>query len=501
MALGVLVGLGLQFTMEARSQVGLEIRPGANASWEVLSLDSNGPAAGSGLAVGDVLRDLTGPDGSQLSPDLDGPDATAWLTSFQHGRRLTFLDAQGDARSLGLILHPECDRARWLAPFSVVADIFMRLLKMLIVPLILTSIVTGVTGIAGGKEFGRLGGKTLLWYMTTSLLAILTGLLAVNLFQPGVDAELGLAIPTTFDAAQGSGLGNILQRMVPPNVFAALSENGQMLQVIVFALLLGFFIGRTPAPHGPRIRDLFASFFEVMMRLAGWVLSLIPYGVFALMVKVVGETGMSVFKPLLLFMLIVSGTLSVHALVTLPLLARLVGKFSPLGWARAMSPALMTAFTTSSSSMTLPVSMKSCEHRGKISNKISSFVLPLGATINMDGTALYECVGVLFLSQYYASASPAFDLTLGMQFFVVLTALLASIGAAGIPSAGLVLKAMILKSLGLPDDGVLLLLAIDRPLDMMRTAVNVWSDSCGAAVIARSEGETPLLEPPTGVVP
>jgi proton glutamate symport protein len=180
--------------------------------------------------------------------------------------------------------------------------------------------------------------------------------------------------------------------------------------------------------------------------------------------------------------------------VVLPTLLWVVGRVSPLRWFQAMLPALMTAFTTSSSSMTLPVSMESCEKRGKVSNKISSFVLPLGATINMDGTALYECVGVLFLSQYYASHSPAFELTLGMQFFVVVTALLASIGAAGIPSAGLVLKATILKALGLPDDGVLLLLAIDRPLDMVRTAVNVWSDSCGAALIARTEGD-PVLAP------
>jgi Na+/H+-dicarboxylate symporter len=187
-------------------------------------------------------------------------------------------------------------------------------------------------------------------------------------------------------------------------------------------------------------------------------------------------------------MVIVAGTLLFHALVVLPILLKVFGKVSPIGWARAMAPALMTAFTTSSSSMTLPVTLDCVEKRGKAGNKVSSFVLPLGATINMDGTALYECVGVIFLSQYYASHSAVFDLTLGMQFFVVITALLASIGAAGIPSAGLVLKAIILKSLGLPDDGVLLLLAIDRPLDMLRTAVNVWSDSCGAAIIASTEG-------------
>ncbi|MBO46275.1 MAG: dicarboxylate/amino acid:cation symporter [Planctomycetes bacterium] len=416
--------------------------------------------------------------------------------AFQHFTEAVWVDSPGANGMIISHLDPECERAAWLAPLSMVADIFMRLLKMLIVPLILSSIVTGVTSVAGGKEFGRLGGKTLLYYMTTSLFAICGGLLVVNLFQPGTGAELVLSIPEQFDAGQGRSFADIFVRMVPPNIFEALTQNGQMLQVIVFALILGFFIAKSPEPHGPRIRGLFESFFEVMMRVAEWVLSLVPYGVFALVAKVVGETGLAAFKPLLFFMAIVAGTLLLHAVVVLPLILRFVGKVSPIGWARAMSPALMTAFTTSSSSMTLPVTLECAEKRGKAGNKISSFVLPLGATINMDGTALYECVGVIFLSQYYASHSPAFDLTMGMQFLVVIMALLASIGAAGIPSAGLVLKATILQALGLPDDGVLLLLAIDRPLDMLRTAVNVWSDSCGVALIAKSEGLPVLLEEP-----
>ncbi len=393
------------------------------------------------------------------------------------------------------VLAPDCPRAAWLGPLVVAADVFMRLLKMLIVPLVFSSIVSGVTGVAGGREFGRLGAKTLAYYLCTSLLAIFSGLLLVNLFHPGTGAALGLRIPEQFTPGQGRSFVDVLQRMVPPNVFEALADNAQMLQIIVFALILGFFIARTPAPHGPRLRGLFDSTFAVMMRVADWVLSLIPYGVFALVAKVVGETGFEAFRPLAYFMLVVTGGLLLHAVVILPLLLRFLGGISPWGWFQAMSPALMTAFTTSSSSMTLPVSLECAEHRGRVSNKISSFVLPLGATINMDGTALYECVGVLFLSQYYASHSPLFELGLGMQFFVVITALLASVGAAGIPSAGLVLKATILKALGLPDDGVLLLLAIDRPLDMLRTSVNVWSDSCGAAMIARSEGDPVLMAP------
>lgn len=404
------------------------------------------------------------------------------------------ISIQGGSTFVKPALDPDCQRATWIQPFAMVAQIFMSLLKMLIVPLILTSIVTGVASLGSGKDFGRLGGKTLLYYMTTSLLAIMTGLIAVNIFQPGTNAKLGLQIPDKFEPAAGSSFADVLTRMVPSNIFEALGQNGQMLQIIVFALIFGFFAARTPAPHGPRVIDFFKSAFEIMMRMADWVLSLIPYGVFALMVKVVGETGLEPFKDLLLFMLLVTGTLLVHAMITLPILLKVLGGLSPIKWAKAMSPALMTAFSSSSSSMTLPVSMEAAERRGGVSNRITSFVLPLGATINMDGTALYECVGVIFLSQYYAAHSVAFDLTLGMQFFVVITALLASVGAAGIPSAGLVLKAMILKALGLPDDGVLLLLAIDRPLDMLRTTVNVWSDSCGAAIIGRSEGDKILAE-------
>jgi len=399
------------------------------------------------------------------------------------------------------VLDPTSERARWIAPFSMVATVFMTLLKMLIVPLIMTSIVVGVASLGSGKDFGRMGGKTLAYYMCTSLLAIGTGMLVVNVLKPGVGADLGLEIPQKFEPASGNSFADILTRMVPSNIFEAMTQNGQMLQIIVFALIFGFFVARTGEPHGRRILDFFESAFQVMMKVADWVLSLIPYGVFALMVKVVGETGLGPFKDLLFFMVVVAATLSFHALVTLPILLRVLGRISPVGWAKAMSPALMTAFSSSSSSMTLPVSMESAERRGGASNKTVSFVLPLGATINMDGTALYECVGVLFLAQYYAAHSPAFELTVGLQFFIVITALLASVGAAGIPSAGLVLKAMILKALGLPDDGVLLLLAIDRPLDMMRTVVNVWSDSCGAAIIGKSEGDKILAAQPGAAPP
>jgi Na+/H+-dicarboxylate symporter len=389
------------------------------------------------------------------------------------------------------VLVADSQRAQWLAPFVMAASIFMSLLKMLIVPLVLSSIVTGVSGISGGKEFGRLGVKTLGYYMTTSFLAILTGLAVINLTRPGVGAPLNLKIPEDFAPGEGSSFVDILLRMIPQNVFDALGDNGAMLQIIVFAILLGYFIGRVQEPHSSRIRGIFESFFEVMMALAGGILKLIPYGVFALVVKVVGETGFEAFGPLLFYMAIVACALLFHACVVLPLMLKLIGGISPVGWFRAMAPALMTAFSTSSSSITLPVTMECAERRGGADNKHTSFVLPLGATVNMDGTALYECVGVIFLSQYYASTGD-FDLTLSKQVFIVVTALFASIGAAGIPSAGLIMMTAILSALGLPIEGAMLLLAIDRPLDMLRTVVNVWSDSCGAALVAKSEGDAIL---------
>jgi Na+/H+-dicarboxylate symporter len=388
-------------------------------------------------------------------------------------------------------LDPDCERALWLRPFSFVAAIFIALLKMLIVPLILTSIITGVSGVGTGKDLRRLGLKTFLYYFVTSLLAVFVGLVLVNIIRPGEGALLGLRPTDSFEDVTRQSFWDVIKRMVPENLFEALSDNGQMLQVIFFALLFGYFILRTAEPHRTRMSEFFQSAFAVIMQLAGFVLRLIPYGVFALIVKVVGKTGFGLFESLGLYMAMVTAGLLFHAVITLPLLLRFAGKVSPIAWAKAMGPALLTAFSTSSSSMTLPVSLESVEHRGKISNRTTSFVLPLGATINMDGTALYECAGVIFLAQYYAGISD-FTLTFGDQVLVVIMALLASVGAAGIPSAGLVMMLTILSTLHLPVEGAALLLAVDRPLDMLRTAVNVWSDSCGAAIVARSEGETPL---------
>ncbi|MCA9322114.1 MAG: dicarboxylate/amino acid:cation symporter, partial [Planctomycetes bacterium] len=312
-----------------------------------------------------------------------------------------------------------------------------------------------------------------------------------NLIKPGVGARIGLSVEKATEFEDLPSLWDIFRRIVPPNIFEAFADNGAMLQIIFFGLMVGYAITRVAEPHASRLGDFFDSLFAAMMEIAKVVLALIPLGVMALIARLVGETGFGIFKPLAVYMVTVVAGLLFHACVVLPLLLRFLGRVNPLKHARACAPALVTAYFTSSSSVTLPVTMESVSKRAGVSNKVSSFVLPLGATINMDGTALYECLGVIFLAQCYASLPGSeFTLTFGAQVVVVITALLASIGAAGIPSAGLVMMMTILAALGLPLEGAAILLAIDRPLDMLRTVVNVWSDCCAAAIVARSEGET-----------
>jgi proton glutamate symport protein len=515
MVAGVLVGLVMQWTLPAPAWAGAEFsaHPGGV---QVLSVTGGGPAARAGLARGDVFRAVAlGRGGSDEEvvafSSLEGESASVdrVLQRSSNGEVIWFLPAievvqseptgelrfQG-AKAVALSMNPGCARAAWLAPFNFAADIFLALLKMLIVPLVLSSIVAGVAGVGTMKDLKRLGGKTFAYYMATSLLAILVGQFLVNTIRPGDGAALGLSALTEGGMGTDDSFVEVIKRAIPSNIFSALQDNGAMLSIIFFALLLGYFITQTAEPHGTRIRELFESFFEVMMKMAEGVLKLLPYGVFALLVKVTAATGFAPFKALLLYMFTVALALLIHSALTLPMLLKFVGKMQPGLWFKAMSPAIMTAFSTSSSSMTLPVTMRTVEQRGRVSNKVTSFTLPLGATINMDGTALYECIGVIFLSQYYASISD-FTLTFGDQTFIVVLALLASVGAAGIPSAGLVMMLTILSALGLPIEGAALLLAVDRPLDMLRTCVNVWSDSCGAAIIARTEGETGPLEPIT----
>ncbi len=369
---------------------------------------------------------------------------------------------------------------------ALLGTIFLRALKMIIVPLIVSSIISGVTGLGDAENFGRLATKTLSYYIVTSILAILTGLVLVNIIQPGVGAQFGFHQAPQNINTSAATFKDTLLRIIPTNPLASMVQ-GDILPTIFFSLLFGFFITRVNEPYKQQLTDFFDGFFQVMMKLTHFIILFAPIGVFALIAKIIAQTGLEAFVPLFKYMLTVILGLVIHATITLPALLYFLGGVSPLAHFKAMSAALMTAFSTSSSSATLPLTIDCAENNAGVSNKISSFVLPLGATINMDGTALYECVAAMFIAQVYG-----IHLSFVQQLVVVVTALLASIGAAGIPMAGLVMITIILKAVGLPLEGIGLILAVDRILDMLRTSVNVWSDSCGTVLIAKSEGETTL---------
>ncbi|MBK9386702.1 MAG: dicarboxylate/amino acid:cation symporter [Planctomycetes bacterium] len=449
--------------------------------------------ARSRIAPGDVVHALVLERGLPTERRWPTPDVASYRAGIANARcgALVWHElARGALEPIALELDPRSSLATWIAPFAFVADLFLVLLKMLIVPIVLSSIIVGVIGVGTTASLKRLGLRTLAYYTATSALAIAIGLTLVNLIQPGRGAALGLPPSQRFAEVAQTSFAEVLLRIVPSNVFAALSDNASMLQVIFFALFFGICAMQVEAHHRETLQRFFTATFEVMMRLAGTLLRLIPYGIFCLLVKIVGTTGFAVFEPLAWYLVTVTAGILIHAAGVLPLLLRWIGRIRPAAYAKAVSPALVTAFSTSSSSLTLPVALEVVEKRGGVSNRVVSFVQPLGATVNMDGTALYECVGVIFLAQYYASIG-GFELGLSTQLLVAYMALAASIGAAGIPYAGFVMMVMILSALRLPVEGAALLLVVDRPIDMLRTTTNIWSDCCGAAIIARFEGERP----------
>lgn len=390
--------------------------------------------------------------------------------------------------------------------FDYIGKIFMSLLMMIIVPLVFSSIVVGIAGLGRTEGFARLGGKTLIYYACSSLVAILAGLAFVNAIKPGlVDGEPNEKIVHQIETrgeeyagAVASKVGeggkdmgavrDIFLRMVPENVFEAFGANDKMLSLIFVALLTGFgiiFLG-----EGAR-RSLLAFFQglnELSLLITHWVMFLAPVGVFGLVAATVAQTGFPIIALLAKHFGTVLAALLFHLFVVLPLVLS-VFRINPWRHFLAMRNALLTAFSTSSSSATLPVTMEALQENAGVSKRVSSFVLPLGATVNMDGTALYECVAVMFIVQVLGG-----DLSAGTQFTVVLLALLTSVGVAGVPSASLVAIVIIVHNVGIPNaEAVIgLLLAVDRPLDMTRTAVNVFSDSCAAVVIAKTEGEKVL---------
>ncbi|MGB5810925.1 MAG: dicarboxylate/amino acid:cation symporter [Polyangiales bacterium] len=372
-----------------------------------------------------------------------------------------------------------------------IGDIFLRLLQMLVVPLIVSSLITGVTGMGDLRTLGAIGGRAVAFYVTTSFIAITTGLVMVNLIQPGAGADLSLleegataAKPLLEEGpvSVGAVLWQQFQAMIPKNPLAAASR-GDMLPVITFSLLMGVFIGISEHTHKSEdasvVRRFFSGLFDVMMQMTLFVVKFAPIGVFGFTLYAAAGKGPGAFRVLGWYVVTVFLALAFHALITLPIILKTVGGRSPRAYASALMTALVTAFSTASSNGTLPLTMQNVEEAG-VKPEVASFVLPLGATINMDGTALYEAVAVLFIAQVYG-----IDLSIGQQILVAVTALMASIGAAGIPHAGMVMMVVVLNAVGLPTSAVALILAVDRILDMCRTAVNVWSDSVAAAVVDR----------------
>lgn len=378
------------------------------------------------------------------------------------------------------------------ATLDLVAQLFMNGLRLLVLPLVVSAMIVGISRIEHG--LGRLGGWTLLYYMGSGLAAILVGLLFVNALTPGlVDGRPAgelMSLPADASAlvskVEGRSAGDMTQlflSMLPPNLAVAATE-GNLLGLIVFSLIYGAFLGRLPE----QLRTPQLAFWEgvqaIMLNIAQLFLRAAPLGVFALLANALARTGFAAMAPMAWFFVAVLAALLCHLLGVLSFVLWKIAGVSPHRHLAAMLPALLTAFSTASSNATLPVTLRCLRERAGVSDRVTGMTVPLGATINMDGTALYECAAVLFLAQAYGV-----ELTLAQQLTVVTLALVTSVGVAGIPAASLVAIAIILGAVDLPLEAIGLLLITDRLLDMCRTAVNVYSDTVAAVFVARLEGE------------
>ncbi len=366
--------------------------------------------------------------------------------------------------------------------------VFLRALKMIVIPLIFASIVIGVAGLGKADNLGRLSLKIMAFYIFTSLVAIGTGLVLVNLTKPGVGADISGARAIEGLGERAESFWQTFINIIPENIFASISsKNPEFPAIIFFAFIFGFFATRVSDRYREPVLDFFSGVLEIMMKITMFVIKFSAIGIFGIVTVVVVNNASNLANlasNLAMFMLTVVAGLAIHSILTLPMLVRLLGRANPIRHFKAMTLPLLTAFSTATSSGTLPLTLKAVEENCGVSKNVSNFVLPLGATINMDGTALYQGVVALFLAQAYG-----LELTIVQQLIVLFTALLASIGTAGIPMGSLVTMYIIISAVGLPIEGLAIILVVDRPLDHMRTAVNVWSDSCAAVIIAKTEGE------------
>jgi len=386
----------------------------------------------------------------------------------------------------GLLLNATIAEAEWVRTWlldgvlNVVGEAFVRLLSMLVVPIVFVSLITGVSSLADPKSLGRVGGRAVGLYLITTGVAVMLALSAGQLFQTGVGASPAEMETPEIEAAPS--FTEVLINLVPSNPVEAMAE-GNMLPIIVFAILLGLamsFAGKA----GQRISSFFSDFMDVVMKLVGIVMLIAPYGVFALITTMAATTGWDTFAGVIKYVLLVLGVLIVHAAVVYPTMLKLFTGLSPVVFYRQIRDVLAFAFSTASSGATIPVTLRAVQERLGASNRVSSFTIPLGATINMDGTAIMQGIAVGFIAQYYGV-----DLSLTQYLMVIFMVVMASIGAAGVPGVGLILLAGVLDQVGLPREGIALILGVDRLLDMTRTAVNVTGDSVITCIVASGEDE------------
>jgi proton glutamate symport protein len=386
----------------------------------------------------------------------------------------------------------------WIKPFGT---IFINLLKLIAVPLILASLIKGISDLKDISKLSKMGFRTIGFYLFTTVLAVSLGLLIANLVNPGnalseetrseMLATYGQDVEKQKEQAQQqkqTGPLKFVEDIVPDNIFNAATSNSRMLQVIFFALFLGISMILLPEKNTKPFKDFFDSTNDIILKMIDIIMLAAPYGVFALIAALVAESpSVELFKALGIYAFTVVLGLSILLFIFYPLLVYLFTRRNPIKFLRQISAAQLLAFSTSSSAATLPVTMEVVEKNVGVDNEVSSFVLPIGATINMDGTSLYQAVAAIFIAQAFGM-----DLTLAAQLGIILTATLASIGSAAVPGAGMVMLIIVLTQAGIPEAGLALIFAVDRPLDMLRTAANVTSDCSIATIIAKSLGK---LEP------
>jgi len=406
----------------------------------------------------------------------------------------------------GLITGPNMEifGVPFLEVYTLIGQLFLNALNLVVVPLVASSIILGAARMGAEQSLGKLGFKTMLYFVGTTFLAIAVGWVLVMAFKPGLSQIPGAALVSAStnqalevaQQAQGDAFQKISQiflKVVPSNILAAASQ-GQMLGLIFFCLLFGFFTSKIESQSASIILGFWKGIFQIMMHITHLVMKALPIGVFGLVAKVIATMGLDTLGSVAYYSLIVMSGLFIHMFVVWPILLKTIAGINPIDHFRAVAPALFTAFSTSSTAATLPVTLECLEKRAGVSNRISSFMAPLGASLNLSGSALYVCIAVIFVAQMYGV-----QLSLATQVLVVLMTLLTSMGMAGIPSASMISVMLILHTIGVPSEGIGLILAVERILDMCRTVVNVFGTTCCTVMVARSEGEKDVLARPSEV--